>query len=399
MCRDRQEASSPDDASRSAPNSRSVSSIRYCSPSRSTTDLSTSPISALTTSGRSSDTSAHTSSAAPRLNRPANTDSRAHSRRSAAEHSSYDHSIAVRSVLCLGSAPGRPVDSSANRWSSRSTSSASGSVRSGIAASSIASGMPSSRRHSRMTSATFVRGDREAGRRGGGAQREQLDRVPAVRPARPAAGARASRLPAPAAARQGRCARPPCQAAAVRWRAPSRPARPRAPPGPARRRRRARARRCQGSAAAHAPAGTRAARQAPTWSPARAGRARWRPCWAAAPDRAGRKARRSTGRRGSWSPPARPRRAPPGSCRPRPAPRSSPGGTARAPPRVARARPACRRDRCTRQVESVRTLNYSPPTLTRSVRARSGPGDSSCLHIPPSATSRHRESQVHEPFR
>ena len=40
--------------------------------------------SALTTSGRSSDTSAHTSSAAARLNVPAKTESRAHSRRSAA---------------------------------------------------------------------------------------------------------------------------------------------------------------------------------------------------------------------------------------------------------------------------------------------------------------------------
>ena len=200
MCRARQEASSPDDASRSAPNSRSVSSIRYCSPSRSTTDLSTSPMSALTTSGRSSDTSAHTSSAAFRLNRPANTDSRAHSRRSAAEHSSYDHSIAVRSVLCLGSAPGRPVVSSANRWSRRSTSSASGSARSGIAASSIASGMPSSRRHSRMTSATFSAVIAKPGT--AAAARSANSSTASPPSTRPASGGQARRFRAPAAARR-----------------------------------------------------------------------------------------------------------------------------------------------------------------------------------------------------
>ena len=99
--------------------------------------------------------SAQTSSAAATSKVPANTDSRSHSARSAGVHSWWLHSIAARSVWCLGLVPRRLTVSILIPDSSWSASSASGSARSRTAASSIASGMPSSRWHSRTTSARF----------------------------------------------------------------------------------------------------------------------------------------------------------------------------------------------------------------------------------------------------
>ena len=230
MCRSRQDACSPDAASRSAPNSRTCRASgtvaledarRTCRPGRRGPS---------TTSGRSSATSAHTSSAASRLNVPANTEGAAHSRRSPGEHSSWDHSMAVRSVWCLGSAPGglaagqhrepavKPVDELGKRHRAQ----------------------PDGRELDRQRNAVeppaqpddighVVRGNREAGHGGGGAQREQLDRVPA--PARPPSATGSQSSQAPAAARPGTPARPACRAAAAWWRARSRRARPESRPG------------------------------------------------------------------------------------------------------------------------------------------------------------------------
>ena len=68
--------------------------------------------------------------------------------------------MASRSVRWRVSPPSLPpvsiVSRRSSRWSIRSASSSSGSARSRTAASSMASGMPSSRRHSRITSARFA---------------------------------------------------------------------------------------------------------------------------------------------------------------------------------------------------------------------------------------------------
>ncbi len=141
---------------------------------------------------------------------------------------------------------------------------------------------------------------------------------------------------APAAARSGRCARPACRAAAVRWRARSRPARPAARPGLSAAQASSRC-----SQVSRISSSRRSRRYSSTASQRRPrvllGQAEH------AGDRVGqqrgvaqvRTARRSTGRPGSWPPPARPRRARPASCRPRPARRSSRAGIPRASRRSA----------------------------------------------------------------
>ena len=395
MCRARQEASSPDAASRSAPNSRSVSSIRYCSPSRSTTDLSTSPISALTTSGRSSDDLGAHFLGGVQAEPPGE------HRQPRPQPPLGGRAQLVRPLdrraqrLVPGQRP-RPAAGQHARTGGRAARRArrAAACAAGTAASSIASGMPSSRRHSRMTSATFsaviVKSGTAAAARS--ANSSTASPPPPGRPGQ----ARASRPPAPAAARPGRCARPACRAAAVRWRARSRRARPRST---------AWASAAQASSRCSQVSRISSSSPLPQVLEQRVKRGPGVLLGQAehARDRVGQQ--RGIAQAGQLDDPRAVRVAGrrlrgrgerhPGLADPaRPDDRHQ-AGLARAARRAARARPACRRSRCTRPVESVRPLNNSPPTSTRSVRAWSGPGDPSCLDISLSATSRHRESQVH----
>ena len=98
----------------------------------------------------------HTCSAAASVAPPGKMASRLASTCSGSDSSSQLQSTTARSVWCRGTAVRLPPVSSSNLASSRSASWAADSVRSRAAASSIASGMPSSARQIRATSAALA---------------------------------------------------------------------------------------------------------------------------------------------------------------------------------------------------------------------------------------------------
>jgi hypothetical protein len=83
------------------------------------------------------------------------TDERVHSSRSGLPHRSKLHATAARNVWWRSGAPRLPLVSRPNRSSSRDAICSSDSVRTRAAASSIPSGIPSSRRQTRASTATL----------------------------------------------------------------------------------------------------------------------------------------------------------------------------------------------------------------------------------------------------
>ena len=114
------------------------------------TDLSTSPVTASTTSSAVRSVPPHTSSAAAGSKLAAKTDTRPHTVRSSGEHSAKLQSKVAARVRCR--ARGASADIRSSRSRSPAASSSIGTARVLAAASSIASGNPSSRRQISCTS-------------------------------------------------------------------------------------------------------------------------------------------------------------------------------------------------------------------------------------------------------